>query len=169
MRILEIVLLVTLLSAVLFPPNSSATRTVSFQNTVINNLRQIDGAKDQWALEKRHPGSVKVTLEDLAPYLRGGLVQPVRGEKYLLTTVEEAPQAILTRKVDGYPIGTLVKLDEPWMVLPPNTYRDIQTGITKERLLLCSLICLFAIGAGVFLVKKVRSLEILLFQEPLGG
>jgi hypothetical protein len=38
-------------------------------NACLNNLRQIDGAKQQWALEnQRQPGDVP-TYSDIAPYL----------------------------------------------------------------------------------------------------
>jgi TolA-binding protein len=34
-----------------------------------NNLRQIDGAKEQWALDKHKPPGALLTAADLAPYL----------------------------------------------------------------------------------------------------
>ena len=37
----------------------------------INNLRMIDGAKQQWALEKQKPAGALLTAADLAPYLKG--------------------------------------------------------------------------------------------------
>jgi hypothetical protein len=37
--------------------------------TCINNLRQIDGAKEQWALENQKPPGTLVSTEDLAHYL----------------------------------------------------------------------------------------------------
>jgi len=36
----------------------------------INNLRLIDGAKAQWALEKQKPAGALLTAADLAPYLK---------------------------------------------------------------------------------------------------
>jgi hypothetical protein len=36
--------------------------------TCINNLRQIDGAKEQWALESQKPAGTLVSTQDLAPY-----------------------------------------------------------------------------------------------------
>jgi len=36
----------------------------------INNLRLIDGAKQQWALEKQKPSGALLTAADLAPYLK---------------------------------------------------------------------------------------------------
>jgi hypothetical protein len=37
----------------------------------INNLRQIDGAKEQWALESQKPAGTLVSSQDLANYLPG--------------------------------------------------------------------------------------------------
>jgi hypothetical protein len=36
----------------------------------VNNLRLIDGAKQQWALEKQKPSGTLLTAADLAPYLK---------------------------------------------------------------------------------------------------
>jgi hypothetical protein len=36
----------------------------------LNNLRLIDGAKAQWALEKQKPAGALLTAADLAPYLK---------------------------------------------------------------------------------------------------
>ena len=40
------------------------------ENACINNLRQIDAAKQQWALEKGKQSTDMPTMEDLKPYLR---------------------------------------------------------------------------------------------------
>ncbi len=45
-------------------------------NTCINNLRQIDGAKNQWALENVKPRGALVGVSDLAPYLRTNSLPP---------------------------------------------------------------------------------------------
>jgi len=84
-------------------------------NGIINNLRQLDGAKQQWALDHGRTGAVLVTTEDLVPYLRypqarHGLVKPVAGEHYSIKTLIESPEAQLTREVDGRPKGTVIRL-----------------------------------------------------------
>ena len=53
--------------------------------TIIHNLRLIDGAKQQWALEHHQTGAVAISKEDLVPYLKrppylDGWVKPVAGE-----------------------------------------------------------------------------------------
>ncbi len=58
----------------------------------INNLRLIDGAKQQWALEHQKPPSALVTEADLRPYLQSNAV-PVcpGGGVYTLNPVRMVP------------------------------------------------------------------------------
>jgi hypothetical protein len=62
------------------------------QNTCINNLRQIDAAKQQWALENNRNDDDIPTAKDLLPYLKNG-VFPVcpAGGKYSINAVGELP------------------------------------------------------------------------------
>ena len=46
--------------------------TASQQNACINNLRIIDGAKQQWALENHKQNTDTPTAEDIKPYLGRG-------------------------------------------------------------------------------------------------
>jgi hypothetical protein len=48
---------------------SQLTATANNMAACINNLRQIDGAKQQWALENQKPASALVTPQNLQPYL----------------------------------------------------------------------------------------------------
>jgi len=41
------------------------------RNACVNNLRQIDAAKQQWALENNKTGNAVPTVQDLLPYLGG--------------------------------------------------------------------------------------------------
>jgi chromosome segregation ATPase len=62
------------------------------RNACINNLRQIDGAKQQWALEKNRPDDALPTARDLLPYLKDGVfpVCPAEGA-YSINAVDEFP------------------------------------------------------------------------------
>jgi len=61
-------------------------------NLCINNLRQIDGAKAQWALEQRKPAGALLTAADLAPYLPGNTVPACpAGGVYTLNPVGLSP------------------------------------------------------------------------------
>jgi len=43
-------------------------------NGCVNNLRLLEGAKEQWALENRKPAGTLVNAVDVQPYLRGGVI-----------------------------------------------------------------------------------------------
>jgi hypothetical protein len=61
-------------------------------NGCINNLRQIDGAKQQWALESKKGESAFPTPKDLAPYFKDGVIPGCpAGGKYTLNNVGAAP------------------------------------------------------------------------------
>ncbi len=72
-------------------PESPAA-AVSPLNACINNLRQIDAAKQQWALENSKTGSAVPTAQDLLPYLEDGLF-PVcpSGGTYTINAVNVPP------------------------------------------------------------------------------
>ncbi len=61
-------------------------------NACINNLRQIDAAKQQWALENSKPADAVPKAPDLLPYLKDGIF-PVcpDGGSYSLNAVGENP------------------------------------------------------------------------------
>jgi hypothetical protein len=60
-------------------------------NACLNNLRQIDGAKQQWALEKGKTNGSTVTVADIAPYIRDGTLRCPSGGSYRIGTLEENP------------------------------------------------------------------------------
>ena len=70
-EIMIVVAIIGLLAAIAVPSFVKA-RTTSQQNACINNLRQIDGAKDQWAIETNQAAAAAVVAADLDPYLKGG-------------------------------------------------------------------------------------------------
>lgn len=72
-------------------PNFVKARTTAQKNACINNLRQIDGAKQQWALEKKKEGTEVPTQSDLAEYLKHVPVCPAGGE-YTLGAVDKKPE-----------------------------------------------------------------------------
>ena len=61
-------------------------------NVCINNLRQIDGAMQQWALENKRNAEAVPTAADIAPYLSGGKLPACpTGGTYTLGKVSELP------------------------------------------------------------------------------
>jgi len=71
-----VVAIIGLLAAIAIP-NFIRARTTSQTNTCIDNLRMIDAAKQQWALEQGQGGTALPQGTDIQPYLgRGGGVLP---------------------------------------------------------------------------------------------
>jgi len=79
---------------------------------IVNNLRLLEGAKEQWALEnKKDPGATP-TLADVAPYLKNGVMpSPVAGETYLLNPVGTRPTAKLATPGGRFRAGSVVDAD----------------------------------------------------------
>ena len=76
-------------------PNFVKARTTSQENACINNLRLIDAAKQQWALENNKKSTDTPTRKDLQRYLGRGVegewpVCPAGGE-YTIGAVNEKP------------------------------------------------------------------------------
>ncbi len=71
MEIMIVVAIIGLLAAIAIP-NFVRARQTAQTNTCINNLRQIDAAKQQWALEKGKSGSDTPVDTDIQPYLGRG-------------------------------------------------------------------------------------------------
>jgi prepilin-type N-terminal cleavage/methylation domain-containing protein len=70
-EIMIVVAIIGLLAAIAIP-NFVRARTTAQQNACINNLRQIDGAKQQWALENKVSATATPTSSDIQPYLGRG-------------------------------------------------------------------------------------------------
>jgi len=95
-EIMIVVALIGLLS-VIAVPNWVHARTTSQTSACINNLRQIHGATQQWALDFNKAQDAPVTPEDVLPYLKSAVVCPsggaaaTFGSSYTLTTVGQDP------------------------------------------------------------------------------
>jgi prepilin-type N-terminal cleavage/methylation domain-containing protein len=70
-EIMIVVAIIGLLAAIAIP-NFVRARTTSQQNACINNLRQIDGAKQQWALETKAAQTASPVQSEIQPYLGRG-------------------------------------------------------------------------------------------------
>jgi prepilin-type N-terminal cleavage/methylation domain-containing protein len=70
-EIMIVVALIALLAAIAIP-NFVRARTTSQRNACINNLRQIDAAKQQWAFDFHAPLTATATISDIQPYLGRG-------------------------------------------------------------------------------------------------
>jgi prepilin-type N-terminal cleavage/methylation domain-containing protein len=85
-EIMIVVTIIGMLAAVAIPAFTKA-RGKAQTNACINNLRLLNGAKDQWAIENFKSDFDRVTVLDVAPYIKGGAPScPARGG-YNFTTV----------------------------------------------------------------------------------
>jgi len=84
-EIMIVVAIIGLLAAIAIP-NFVHARTTSQQNACINNLRQIDGAKQEWGLDHRVAATARPGTAELQPYLG-------RGSNGSLPTCPLDPQA----------------------------------------------------------------------------
>jgi hypothetical protein len=76
-------------------PQNDAMATLSpaeaARNQCLNNLRQIDAAKQQWALENSKTAAAVPTVTDLLPYFPNGFPACPAGGRYQINTVGEYP------------------------------------------------------------------------------
>jgi prepilin-type N-terminal cleavage/methylation domain-containing protein len=93
-EIMIVVAIIGLLAAIAIP-NFVRARTTSQKNACINNLRQIDGAIQQWALETKAGSASTVIYGNISPYLKNSVICPSGGtafsDSYTITTVSAKP------------------------------------------------------------------------------
>ncbi len=77
-EIMIVVAIIGLLAAIAIP-NFVRARQTSQQNACINNLRQIDGAKQQWALETKQATNATPAYSEIRDYMRNAVVCPAGG------------------------------------------------------------------------------------------
>ena len=70
-EIMIVVAIIGLLAAIAIP-NFVHARTTAQQNACINNLRQIDGAKQEFALENKKASTYVPLATDIQPYMGRG-------------------------------------------------------------------------------------------------
>src|SRR5271168_1550652 len=81
--LIEIMIVVALIGllATLAIPSMAKARDTSRLSVIYNNLRMIEAAKDQWALDNKVPNGTDVDdITVLNPYLRYGGVYPCMNE-----------------------------------------------------------------------------------------
>src|SRR5918994_1431949 len=69
-EIMIVVAIIGLLAAIAIP-NFVKARTTAQKNACINNLRQIDGAKEQWALENRKSENSAIVQDEVNTFIKG--------------------------------------------------------------------------------------------------
>ena len=92
--LVEIMIVVAIigLMAAIAVPNFLTARTNARVGACINNLRLIDGAKQQFALETNAADDATPAEDDVTPYLKGGVMPtcPADGS-YSIETLADSP------------------------------------------------------------------------------
>jgi general secretion pathway protein G len=103
--LVEIMIVVAIIGllATIAVPNFVKARTVSQSDACINNLRQIDSAKQQWALENNQAPSATPAQASVRPYIGRGSVGvwpacPANGS-YTINAVSTAPMCNIAAHV----------------------------------------------------------------------
>ncbi|MBI5802941.1 MAG: prepilin-type N-terminal cleavage/methylation domain-containing protein [Verrucomicrobia bacterium] len=94
-EIMIVVAIIGLLAAIAIP-NFVKARATAQKNSCIANLKQIDGAVQQWALEQKKVATDTYTMTDatLLPYMKGSVMPtcPATGSAYVAgSTVSGSP------------------------------------------------------------------------------
>ena len=103
MEIMIVVAIIGLLAAIAIP-NFVKARATSQANACINNLRQIDAAAQEWALEQGHKTGDTITYPgDLTPYIKLNATSKIppcpAGGTYACATVGNNPTCTLSDTV----------------------------------------------------------------------
>jgi prepilin-type N-terminal cleavage/methylation domain-containing protein len=112
--LIEIMIVVSLIGmlAGIAIPNMVKARSQSQASACLNNLRQIDNATQEWALEHGKGPSSSVIFDDIQPYLKSEVLCPCAGPgatfatSYTISTVSNKPSCQLVPSKHILPIDT---------------------------------------------------------------
>jgi prepilin-type N-terminal cleavage/methylation domain-containing protein len=109
-EIMIVVAIIGLLATIAIP-NFVKARTTAQMNACINNLRQIDGAIQTWALETKQGDATQVEFTQIAGYMKNQVVCPTGGktfsDSYRLGTVQDKPTCVKVPDTHKLPADTL--------------------------------------------------------------
>jgi len=107
-EIMIVVAIIGLLASIAMPSWHRARENAQLQ-TIANNLRLLEAAKQQWALDNKRAATDTVTTADLVPYFKNNTFPvAVVGEVYQTATVSDLITAQYT--------GTLVDKPGPFTI-----------------------------------------------------
>jgi general secretion pathway protein G len=95
--LVEIMIVVAIIGmlATIAIPNYVKAREQAHRTACINNLQQIDGAVQLWAVENKKDADQSVTYSDISSYLKNSVSCPAGGtsfsDSYVLTVVDAKP------------------------------------------------------------------------------
>ena len=110
-EIMIVVAIIGLLAAIAIP-NFVKAREQAQLNSIVNNLRITEGAKDQWALENKQGTGSSPVATDLSPYMKNNTFPPtgVVGETYNINAVGTAATATTPVKLGTYNAASTVSI-----------------------------------------------------------
>ena len=103
-EIMIVVAVIAILMSVAVPNYFKSGKTTS-KNTCISNLRQIDGAMEQWAMDNNmSEGSIPSLSqeESIYNYVDGGKPVCPSGGEYTIHAVNSRPQVTCSREDEGH-------------------------------------------------------------------
>jgi len=108
-RLIEVlaVLAILALLAAMFLPALGTAKSKAQRASILNNVRQLELAKQMWAHDNKKRVGDAPTMDDLKPYLGRGDISSVAGESYSLGKVGEQVAAEVDKDKAGTLLGTL--------------------------------------------------------------
>ena len=106
-EIMIVVAIIGLLAAIAIP-NFVKARESAQLNSIFNNLRIVEGAKDQWALENKKGTGDTTDLAVISDFLKGGTVKSVVGETYTPDPVGSPANAKTPVKLGTYAANAVI-------------------------------------------------------------
>jgi prepilin-type N-terminal cleavage/methylation domain-containing protein len=102
--LLELMIVVSMIAIVASTTILSVVRAreQTQRQNIINNLKKISAAKDQWAMERGKSSSDTPQTTDLAPYFNGNIFPtPVASETYFIESISSFPYADLAFPIEN--------------------------------------------------------------------
>ena len=106
-EIMIVVAIIGLLAAIAIP-NFVKARESAQLNSIFNNLRIVEGAKDQWALENKKGTGDTTSMAAISDYLKGNTVRSVVGETYVTDPVGSPANAKTPVKLGTYAANAVI-------------------------------------------------------------